>query len=443
MWLLPSNLMKSDKHMLAEDARSLSTAAQREPRWEHLVERFCDFFRTDEAQRRAFGRLAFSIGRLELAAVAAAADQLLSPGPDAAAFVDAVVAAALGEADAAISDGHHAREARLLRVARQAGAGSAALATQVDARIDARLSEELERDPVDTQVIADLIGVGSTRVATLLEVFQKADALKAYAVAGLAADAAVRAAGGRVDRALLATLRARTREMLAARDAMVAAAYFLPLYRMAADVESVAVLQSRVVRLVGDALRDAIVAESPTGPALAAHLERLDPAHPVLLRARALDFARSGDAGSLGQCLDALEAASAVSLNQIVADARAARKAGDMRAALLLYGWLHEHGHAVAEAEKARVAELRTRLVAMRNAADNASIEQAAADVLAIEPDNARALWIRARALLRLRRDEAALDALRRLVIISPDYPGAGPLLNRTETRQGAGRRQA
>lgn len=400
------------------------------------------FFKGRANERASFARIALSMRRVEMAAIAAAAELRLAPGPDADAFADKVVELALEDAEEALATGDTAREAASLRAADLAARGRSPKRGRSESTgtSDGRLHDKIDRDPLEFEVIRKQIGSGSMPASALIATFRKAVALEAHSVAGLAAEAAVDAGmGGKIDRELLTYLTSQSRQMIEENNPLAAASYFLPLFRVAPEVESVAILRPRVVRLIVAALDEAELSTA-YATTLTESLERLDAANPILLRSRALAVARRGDADEARQRLDVWAAASPSGWKNILSEARSAFKADDIRYGMVLYDWLASRGHAGSEAKNARVRAFRARVRALSEIAkeNDAEVDKAASAVLEIEPENARALWIKVRALLRLRRGAEALATLRLLVQVSPEYPGAADLLQRQEKKGSA-----
>ena len=404
---------------------------------DQMIERYCDFFINDYGSRQAFCRMALSSGEMLMAAVAAAAEVQLQPGAESDAYATKVVDSAMEQANLAISNGETGRELQLLHACFLAMRRQPAGLAKVCARIEERLIEEIDRDPIEADVIEGLIGIGAIAPATLLEVFEKADNLGAHAIAGRAAEAVIATNDGRLDKHLLRALRGRTRDFLSEKNALAAGIYFVPLYRMAATIESVAILLPRVARLLAESLK-AGGHQADQAEKIAAGLTKLDPQNPVLLRYHALKSAQNGDTTTAKQHLDALEPSE---WRNVLICARAARELDDRRSALVLYTWLIEHGFALSEGTKFRDRMLRERVLAlresMRSGNASAAVDSAAA-VLEMQPEHERALWIKARALLKLRDTQEGVATLRKLVAISQTYPGAVELLARFEQRSAA-----
>ena len=373
-----------------------------------------------------------------MAAIAAVAECRLADGAQARAFIEKVREASLEKANSASAIGDIKTEVECLRAAFLTSQPTPTHLIEISAKLTERLNEELKHDPLDLGIVSALISIGGIKPDMLRDFFEKTLGENTHTLTGLMATAIVSAANGKLDNRLLRSLRVRTRELLAEKNAEAAIEYFLPLYRMAPTLESVSVLLPRLTRLISDHIKSKIN-KTPNADIekLSTALAELDPTHPTTLRLQAVDAARNRQNDIVMQKLSQLKYISPKDLSLVLSAARAVLKIGDINTALALFDGLRENGTAEAEAAKVRKLALRSRLVKLRDSsrADDAVVYQAASDVLEIEPDNPRALWLQSRALMRQRKADESLKVLRKLLDVSPAYPGAAEFMQRLEKR--------
>ena len=381
----------------------------------------------------AYGRMALSVDRVQMAAIAARALALLGHSSEAEDLADAVCERAYFLADRFLQANETVERVDCLKAAYTAADGRKDQLDRCAARIDEVLKQQVASADGDRIDLGRLLDFTHVEPDTLSRGFDTLVDQRAHAAAARVAEHLRDQSPTSSDPTMMAKLRSLCGELISQGDLPASAGYLRVLRRMVDNPETLAPLPLRLARSLTVRLNDLLRDPLDWGAigSLAAHLAELEPDSAVAARAQGLCFAHDGQTSKSAARLDDMLRIAPRDWKWVLLEARRLRLANLDGPALTLYTWLKRSGNAERESDKVIFLIRRERVRYLRGLRGGSNVEvlAAAEAVLEIDPKERNALVAGARALVRMKVPGRARSMLLTLIADEPNHPVARQLL--------------